>query len=889
MKFNCAELMLVKVFRSYSKVVSRYPLLLICIFLLLAIGLGMGVYFLRFESNTEYLFSPKNSQAREDRDTIEELFPVDDLNTLPNRLIYFTHRMVSIIVTCEDGGNVLRSKYIDAILDLDDTVKAAQVLLSQNTSAVNFTTVCSKWKGECFINPALEYYQHFNNLSIDVSPITYPSVTLENVQYNVEAIFGGAQVENGKLISADAFFMNYILQNSPENANSLSKEWETLIIDYIGDFDSDLIEVNAYYSEGLDAAQRNLAVKVLPYVGISYFILVCFAIVSCIMVRDNRQSKPWLGVMGVVSASLGLVSAVGFLCYCGVPFNQVTVSMPFIILGIGLDDMFIMIAAWRKTDPNLPVKERMEDTYGDAAVSITITSFTDIMAFCIGSISPIPGIQIFCLYTGVAVLYNYIYQITFFGAFMVLFGHMEAYNCNGVTCIPNKHKACVRPSVETISAAPSIQHDDNGPVKRHSVMVFFRDYFSKLISHPICMAAIVFLYFIYLGTAGYFCSTIELGLEQKNVAEEGTMTHEFLDLLARYFKETGDSVSIVIAEPYEYWELEKQNELEAMVESLHMNDHIKPRNYTEFWLDDYKQYLLTVYNTTNVSQDTFVNVLRNQFLQLPCCGRFSLDVKFDGNIITSSRLVLVSRDVSTTTKQEELLLSVRESASSATDNLGVSILAFSPQFVLLEQYIIIIPMTIQTLSIAVASMLVVSLLIIPNIAVSVMVTISVASILVGVLGYMSFWKVALESISMFMLVLCIGFSVDFSAHIAYAFVMTVENELLPTQKVSRALYLLGYPILQSGWSTIIGVALLFFSASYIFRTFAKIMTLVMCLGMLHGLVFLPVAMKMFDHLYHVYCRSKKTDKESEKDEKDVKITSLSDNITAADNSAFVVD
>lgn len=80
---------------------------------------------------------------------------------------------------------------------------------------------------------------------------------------------------------------------------------------------------------------------------------------------------------------------IGFLTY-----------MHFFITGIGIDDTFVMLAAWRRTSISKPVPERMAATLSEAAVSITITSLTDMISFFIGILSPFPSVQIFCIYSG---------------------------------------------------------------------------------------------------------------------------------------------------------------------------------------------------------------------------------------------------------------------------------------------------------------------------------------------------------------------------------------------------------------------------------------------------------------------------------------------------------
>lgn len=70
--------------------------------------------------------------------------------------------------------------------------------------------------------------------------------------------------------------------------------------------------------------------------------------------------------------------------------------MPFLILAVGMsisvienhykfvkgvDDAFLMLGAWRMTDPRLPVHKRMGITMADAGASITVTSLTNFGCF----------------------------------------------------------------------------------------------------------------------------------------------------------------------------------------------------------------------------------------------------------------------------------------------------------------------------------------------------------------------------------------------------------------------------------------------------------------------------------------------------------------------------
>lgn len=100
--------------------------------------------------------------------------------------------------------------------------------------------------------------------------------------------------------------------------------------------------------------------------------------------------------------------------------------------GIGIDDTFVMLAAWRRTSVKLAVPERMAIMMSDAAVSITITSLTDIISFAIGIYSPFPSVQIFCKYSGMAVCFIFAWHITFFAACMAISGYCEEQNRHSI-------------------------------------------------------------------------------------------------------------------------------------------------------------------------------------------------------------------------------------------------------------------------------------------------------------------------------------------------------------------------------------------------------------------------------------------------------------------------
>lgn len=140
--------------------------------------------------------------------------------------------------------------------------------------------------------------------------------------------------------------------------------------------------------------------------------------------------------------------------------------------------------------------------------------------------------------------------------------------------------------------------------------------------------------------------------------------------------------------------------------------------------------------------------------------------------------------------------------------------------------------------------MVITFLLIPNFLCSFWVAFSIVSIEIGVVGYMALWNVNLDSISMVNLIMCIGFSVDFTAHICYAYMSSKEGNC--KEKTKESLYSLGLPVFQGALSTILGVGALLFVGSYIFLVFFKMIFLVTFFGAMHGIFLLPVLLSLFE-------------------------------------------
>ncbi len=78
------------------------------------------------------------------------------------------------------------------------------------------------------------------------------------------------------------------------------------------------------------------------------------------------------------------------VAFFGVPFGPINTLLPCLILGLGVDDMFVLAQAYdnlEDEEKQLSLEKRVGGTLRHAGSAISVTSFTDFAAFLIGGTS----------------------------------------------------------------------------------------------------------------------------------------------------------------------------------------------------------------------------------------------------------------------------------------------------------------------------------------------------------------------------------------------------------------------------------------------------------------------------------------------------------------------
>lgn len=87
--------------------------------------------------------------------------------------------------------------------------------------------------------------------------------------------------------------------------------------------------------------------------------------------------------------------------------------MPFVLVIIGVENLFILTNAVTSTSMELDVKERVGKGLEKVGVSITKNLFTRLFVLFIIS-TAIDLVQEFCIFTSVAIIIDYLLQMSFF-------------------------------------------------------------------------------------------------------------------------------------------------------------------------------------------------------------------------------------------------------------------------------------------------------------------------------------------------------------------------------------------------------------------------------------------------------------------------------------------
>jgi Niemann-Pick C1 protein len=234
--------------------------------------------------------------------------------------------------------------------------------------------------------------------------------------------------ENHDYKLATGIVLTFLLNNKANKSElGPSKEWEKLFVDRLVDFKSENMDI-AYMAErsiedGIDAMSE----AELWTVIISYLVMFFYITIALGKIRNIQtflvESKITLAIGGIVIVLASVLCSLGVFGYLEVATTMLTVEViPFLVLAVGVDNIFILVHTYNRLDKNSfnSIGDGIGEALGRVGPSILLTAASECFCFLIGALSDMPAVRTFALYATVALLIDFIFQISAFIALMAI-------------------------------------------------------------------------------------------------------------------------------------------------------------------------------------------------------------------------------------------------------------------------------------------------------------------------------------------------------------------------------------------------------------------------------------------------------------------------------------
>uniref|UniRef100_A0A915PLP0 SSD domain-containing protein n=1 Tax=Setaria digitata TaxID=48799 RepID=A0A915PLP0_9BILA len=273
-------------------------------------------------------------------------------------------------------------------------------------------------------------------------------------------------------------------------------------------------------------------------------------------------------------------------------------------------------------------------------------------------------------------------------------------------------------------------------------------------------------------------------------------TYKYLKMYEEYFSEYNAPLEVVLANELDYFDHHLQRRI------LHAIAILENTNYTmkaSFWLPVFLDFLRNQSNTDSISLQE--NLAR--FLHHPAYRSNAMHL-------------------------------IRSKAKAAEKRYSIRFVTYHVIYDLVEQDDLMLHLTFTNSALAgwLASTSVI-LLLTPSVMNCILIIWATFSINFGVFASLAVCGTRLDIISTIVILLSIGYSVDYSSHMLAHFHYFKNHSEDP---IGSTLNIVCWPIVQASLSTIIGVICVSPVNGYIVKTFTRGVLSVCCIGLYHSIV-----------------------------------------------------
>jgi len=732
----------------------------------------------------------------------------------------------------------------------------------------------------------------------------------------------GPVKKDGKYVSAKAFFGFYALAATPvlvdgSDRDPIAAEWESKALCVLGISapvprevtapecpGSDLFTFKAQFSRSLSDEFGQAIRGDIAALSISYFAIIIYMGIM-LSRRDHVHSMVFMSIITVIIVLLSFAASMGAGAYLGLMNNNLNGQIPFLLLGLGVDDAFVLSSEYvriSKSNPLMAIEERIAFATRNGGMSILITSVTDALAFFFGSITVLPALSWFCVFAGIGVVVCFLLQIFFFMPFLVLNERRAKANRYDLSCFPlccfkatkKLDRICCAkteiersPNVEVVDAkTPSpdsvgndgsndedaYTHDFNQPrgccfcCKCPSGgLEEGMERFGRLITTPIGkgVTLAIFSGILVAGIVG--CTLIIQDFKLEWFVPDDSYLNTFFKMNDKYFA-SGTPVSIY-GQDIDYFA--QQDKLIAMKSYLNNSKLVDQSKDISDWYGTFmtasnnnvanRDAWLTADYSKFKNKDTFYKELHNWYdggggaryrssLQWndKDCNKGDLYLKVDGTCDPTKGVMAMKMGMTltlaATDKGNIRYETMTYLRKNVTEILGDKAFPYSFQFLYWEETGVIGKELVSNLISCGAVIIIMIMAMIPHPRIAPFVIFGIVYSVVVLVGFMHWWDITVSGVSTIYILISVGLAVDYSAHIAHMFVASNGTS---SERSIRALKRIGPSVFNAICSTLLAVMVLGFSKSYIFRVFFKALFLTILFGGSVGLWLLPVLLSIF--------------------------------------------
>ncbi|TKR68699.1 hypothetical protein L596_030944 [Steinernema carpocapsae] len=775
-------------------------------------------------NQTLEMFLPDDMQSLKDLHLLIKLFPPRD--ALRDSYSLFGSKFAYVIYEdhTQPEANVLSPKTVRNLADLHK-----RILEIRDKKKRLYSDICLRGEGEeCAKHPIFLALEDDQPMFILPFLTRYPMLKISNVTIDNAVIFGNVTVKpeltdkngNAPILHATALRLVYVL------APDLKDD------DWLRQFVTDVSQLqypnaSLYISTSCslpDEMERNGAL-LIPWIPWMVVVLLGFCMVVCSS-TDAVRSQPFIGISSMLNASLAVITACATLIILRYPFLHMILIMPFLVISIGTDNMFLMLKSWRLLENRkIPTDERLTEAITEVSVSLMITSLTDGLSFSVGSTSDFLAVRVFCTYCALSILYMFLFQMTFLMAIMVLHCRRE---------VAGRHWLFMVKLEDEKESDPLWMRwlCRNRPIKsshkEESSLVYER--ISRILNQNPIRFLVLFIYIVYLSLSVNWILQFPLGLDLKTLAPDESFAADELRAQERLFSDYGAFCFAVI-----HTKNVHLHDAQIRYDLLDFYHNLTNSGYAskgDFWLDAYEKMLDPGIPTIQKPSDFMKTLIK--FLEQPQYKKYRSDIQFNatGHIEAIKIIMRIRKRGPQNDAPRAAILRNRLEKS------GFEGFVYDTSFLIVDQQSVTVSNVISNVVLAIFVMLLISILLIPRPASAFSIALSILSINIGVVGALAASGTRLDIISMITIVMSIGFSVDYATHVTFHYLIQ------RTDRLKKSLEVMVYPITQAALSTAIGVSILGIVPSYMIRTFVLTVVYVVIIGLLHALLFLPVLLSV---------------------------------------------